>query len=213
MIEYPKIESLYNRDKETFKVIPDSLRSEEFGIVNKWWVTEKIDGTNIRVMYDFAENKVTFGGRTDNAQMPGPLLKYLQETFTKERFLDVGFDADAVLFGEGYGAGIQKGGGYRKDPSFRLFDVYVGGWWLEPDDIRDVASDLDINIAPYLKTIDFLPVSVLDLDAITGEYSKTALLDGGSVFQVPEGIVARSIPLLFDRRGHRVMWKLKYKDF
>ena len=28
-----------------------------------------------------------------------------------------------------------------------------------------------------------------------------------------EGIVARTEPLLLDRRGNRVMWKLKTKDF
>lgn len=30
---------------------------------------------------------------------------------------------------------------------------------------------------------------------------------------MPEGIVARSDPLLFNRKGERVMWKLKMKDF
>jgi len=35
MIEYPKIETLYDRDKETFKVIPDMLRWKEFDLIRR----------------------------------------------------------------------------------------------------------------------------------------------------------------------------------
>ncbi|KKL53664.1 hypothetical protein LCGC14_2273140, partial [marine sediment metagenome] len=48
-----------------------------------------------------------------------------------------------TLYGEGYGARIQKGGGdYRKggDVSFRLFDVLIGETWLRRVDVEDVAG-------------------------------------------------------------------------
>ncbi len=62
MIEYPKIETLYNRDKETFKVIESEYRRDEFYAVERWVVTEKINDAAIKNCKD---NNVTIGGRTD----------------------------------------------------------------------------------------------------------------------------------------------------
>ena len=49
MFKYPKIETLFTRD-EKFKVT-DIIRLPEFENIKKWLVTEKIDGTNIRIIY------------------------------------------------------------------------------------------------------------------------------------------------------------------
>jgi len=67
-MEYPKIETLFNRDEKTFKVYPDQLRNSVYGIIKTWQFTEKIDGTNIRIIWN--DGKLTFGGRSDNAQIP-----------------------------------------------------------------------------------------------------------------------------------------------
>ena len=211
MIEYPKIETLYDRDIKTFKVMVDALRMPEFGIIKSWRVTEKIDGTNVRVFWSASDKKLTFGGRTDNAQMPVTLMSYLNETFKPEMF--GGFDSDVTLFGEGYGEKIQKGGGnYRKGVAFRLFDVLIGTWWLEPENVNGIAEQLNINTVPFQATITELPKSLSDLVSIVGVLSSTAQEDGGAGLQ-PEGIVARSCPLLFCRNGGRLMWKLKFRDF
>ena len=210
MIEYPKIETLYNRDAKTFKVLPDDLRCAEFGNVKRWSVTEKVDGTNVRIGYRFG-GEVQFGGRTDNAQMPTTLVNYLRRTFTAENMAAVfaTTDADVTLFGEGYGGNIQKGGIYRPDPSFRLFDVRVGEWWLEPESVSDIASLLGISTVPTLLVIGDLPRTADDLKAIIPQ---TLVCEGGTGGRA-EGIVARTYPLMLNRRGERIMWKLKFKDF
>jgi ATP-dependent RNA circularization protein (DNA/RNA ligase family) len=211
-MKYPKIETLYNRDEKTHKIIPGELRKNEFAIINSWSVTEKVDGTNIRVMWNFENQTLTFGGRTDNAQLPGNLFAYLSETFKTEMFSE--FQSDVILFGEGYGEKIQKVGGlYRKGVSFRLFDVFIGRWWLERDGITEIADKFHINPVPLARTIGSLPVCHSDLMNIIGNWSMVAEEDGGSRDCFPEGIVARSCPLLLDRAGERVMWKLKFKDF
>ena len=117
-----------------------------------------------------------------------------------------------VLFGEGYGAKIQKGGKYRQDQSFRLFDVWIGGWWLNFESVIGIAEGLGIKIAPYITRItDWLPTCGAELEDVAG-HSLTA--DEDSEQRVwPEGVVARTEPLLFNRRGKRVMWKLKFRDF
>ena len=131
MIEYPKIETLYDRNEKTHKVIPSQLRLPEFGNIKSWRVTEKIDGTNVRISFT-PPGKIIFSGRTDNAQMPVKLLDHLLQVFTVDKLSAVFQEAETevMLFGEGYGEKIQNGGNYRAGISFRLFDVLIGGWWL-----------------------------------------------------------------------------------
>jgi hypothetical protein len=211
MITYPKIETLYDRDLNTFKVMTDHVRCPEFDNVKHWHVSEKIDGTNLRIQWTEETEEISFGGRTDNAQLPMSIVEHLRKTFTPSSFDN--FTSDVILFGEGYGEKIQKGGGnYCKGVSFRLFDVLVGNkWWLEPYDVAAVAASMGINIAPHLGVICTLPRSLDDLLAILDD-SIVAHTENHTKYQA-EGIVARSYPLLLNRAGNRVMWKLKVKDF
>lgn len=206
---YPKIETYFERDSETFKVT-ETIRCPEFALVDRWLVTEKIDGTNVRVLWD--GERVSFGGRSNNAQMPTFLLSHLQDTFTAEKMSETFPDADrVVLFGEGFGPKIQKSGGnYGDSVNFRLFDVRVGNWWLNWfDGVADVAGKLGIEPAPTLGVDLSFGESLAWVEAP----SSVAALQGGNTAFVQEGIVARTEPLLFTRRGERVMWKLKGRDW
>jgi RNA ligase len=154
MSEYHKIETLYERDEKTFRVKPELiLKNSVYGILKTWQWTEKIDGTNIRVIWH--NGGVSFGGKTDNAQIHSELIKHLYETFTpavlEAAFPDViDTDTKVVLYGEGYGAGIQKGGGdYGPKKKFILFDVRVGDWWLSHANVCDVSMKLGIDVVPY----------------------------------------------------------------
>lgn len=215
MIEYPKIETLYDRDEKTRKVITDHTRHPEFSIIKEWHVTEKVDGTNVRVALR-PDGTVFFGGRTDNAQMPVILIDYLRQTFTPDK-MSAAFatsdGAEVTLFGEGYGEKIQNGGAYRKGVSFRLFDALVGAWWLEPDAILDVAGKLGIQTVPVVPPIHALPSTRDELAAILGTGQSIVARDDGGTGVMAEGIVARTWPALLTRRGQRVVWKLKFKDF
>lgn len=216
MIEFPKIETLYDRDEKTHKIIVGQLRCAEFGNIRRWVVTEKIDGCNVRVRLS-PDNTVFYGGRTDNAQMQVVLLDFLKNTLPVEKLrsaFETSTDAEVVLYGEGYGEKIQNGGAYRSGVSLRLFDVLVGKWWLEPDAISDVASKLGILTVPAVADASELPESPEDLVALLGNAgnSTVSMEDGGSGIRA-EGVVARPVPMLFDRKGHRVVWKLKFKDF
>ena len=70
MEEYHKIIGIFERDHNTKKLIEEKYTNEtiEYLKDNVWEFTEKIDGTNIRIMWD--GHKVSFYGRTDKAQMP-----------------------------------------------------------------------------------------------------------------------------------------------
>lgn len=213
-MEYHKIDTLFERDG-TFVVDTSQPRHPVIATIREWDVTEKVDGTNIRVMLN-ESGDVTFNGRTDNAQLPGDLIQYLAKTFTPSK-MAAAFTREGeplpsvVLYGEGYGAGIQKGGAYRKDKAFRLFDVLVSGkWWLDWQNVCDVAAKLDILTVPYLGRWT-LPEIVNGVR--NGVTSKVALEDSGNADVQAEGIVARPIETLFDKRGKRLIIKLKTKDF
>lgn len=215
MSKYHKIQSVYKRDPETkFSTFLEgqySIPEFEYLADNEWVWTEKIDGTNIRVYLenangeDFSKTTVRFEGRTDKAQTPTFLVEELTRLFPPEKFLMFDTDAPVVLYGEGYGAKIQKGGGnYISDGvSFILFDVRVGQWWLERDAVNDLADALGVRYVPTIGTgtlseaIEFVREG---FDSQWGDFES-------------EGIVARPTVELFTRSGHRIITKIKCKDF
>ncbi len=130
MVEYTKIRAVFNRDTNgSKKLIEGSYCDEtvEFLKNNPWICTEKIDGTNIGIVWD--GHRVTYQGRTETAQIPAHLMTKLLELFggdVNEQLFEQKFgETPVILFGEGYGAKIQNGGAYRSDVSFILFDVYI----------------------------------------------------------------------------------------
>jgi hypothetical protein len=216
MKEYHKIQTIFKRDmtqKKAPLILGEySLPEFEYLKDNLWVFTEKVDGTCIRVMWD--GEKVTFGGKTDNAQMPVFLLYKLQELFEgdEKRYHFVkqfGVSADdpvqVCLYGEGYGARIQKGGGnYIPDGvSFVLFDVKIGEWWLQRADIEEIAHTFDLKIVPVIGE------GTLS-DAV--EFAKKGFPSQWGDF-LAEGIVLRPKTELRTRAGHRIITKIKHRDF
>ena len=206
MKEYHKIQSIYKRDLKTHKFIEGDFSLPEFEYLkdNVWVYTEKVDGTNIRVIWD--KIKVRFGGKTDNAQMPIYLLEKLQALFTDEKFKILYPDVAITLYGEGYGAKIQKGGGnYKPDGvDFVLFDVLVDTWWLDRDNVKDIADKLGIDTVPIIQEGSLI-------DAVNLIKDKKFKSRWGDF--LGEGLVLRPKVEIKNRRGRRIITKLKHKDF
>ena len=76
MKEYHKIQTVYFRDPENNHktLLEGTWAKPEFELLKDidWICTEKIDGTNIRIMWD--GEQVRFGGKTDKAQIPTILI-------------------------------------------------------------------------------------------------------------------------------------------
>ncbi len=237
---YPKINSLWKREGWYFdqdkKQSPDYQKGRqsfivgdyscpEFSNIKTWNVTEKIDGTNIRIYYYWMPpcnmeidryppryySSVSFHGRTDKAVIPKFLAEYLTKKITIET-LESAFEPDIlacttfILYGEGYGPKIQAvGSKYRDDVGFILFDVRVGDFWLKRDAVKDIAVKLDIPVVPDLGIMNECEIVEYVKSKPMSLCSKTP--------QVMEGIVARSSPELYCRDGSQVMFKLKCKEF
>lgn len=210
MQEYHKIETVFERDTTgTKKLIEGMYRNPTVQYLRhcNWEWTEKIDGTNIRVHWD--GHQVSFGGRTDNAQIPAPLVNRLNELFggeTNAQLFEQKFgETEVTLYGEGYGAKIQKGGGlYKSDGAdFILFDVRVGNLWLHRYSVEDIATAFNIDVVPIVLRGNIF-------EAVEFVKSKPMSTIGTAPM---EGLVGRPMEELRDRRGNRVIVKLKVRDF
>lgn len=205
MKEYHKIQGLFKRDQKTHKFIEGDWTLPEFEYLkdNEWMWTEKVDGTNIRVMWQ--NNELEFRGRTDRAQMPPALAQALNDLFQpKTEFLTRIFEnGDACLYGEGYGAGIQKGGKYRPNAGFVLFDIRIGDWWLKREDVEQISTDLGLDIVP-----------IVSYNSITRmiEYVRAGIPSKWGDF-VSEGVVGVPRVPMLQRSAQRIITKIKTVDF
>ncbi len=130
-MNYPKINTIWKRDESNqHNIIEGDLSCPEFDNIKLWHATEKIHGTNIRVIYDIKtpsaneHDWISFRGKTDDAMIAPSLLSYLQKTFPLEKFKRLFFLVRDM---------VQK---FRKeevdivmilDLSFLMYGLMVGG--------------------------------------------------------------------------------------
>lgn len=205
--EYQKIQTVFKRDERKV-IVPWDYTLPEFELLAGvlWDFTEKIDGTNIRI--HFNGERVTIGGRTDNAQVPTFLLAELQDLLDPGEF-KTAFDTDVTdvtLYGEGFGKKIQSGEHYglgdRHD--FALFDVRVGPWWLSREDVRNVAEKMRLNLVPVWGRM-----TLEDAIEETWHHTLVSAYPGATM----EGLVGVPTVPLYNRKGDRIITKIKVKDF
>ncbi len=212
MQEFCKINSVFKRD-EKGRFIMGEFSCPEFDYLlhSPWRWTEKIDGTNIRVLISLDDEGhpfTKFGGRTDNAQMQTPLLDRLVWLFPDEcahRVLST--PGSLVLYGEGYGKKIQKVGSlYNPDGvDFILFDVKVGKWWLQPEAVAEIAANLGVRCVPVVHPEATLwsAIEMVSHNLVSSEWPGVPI----------EGLVGTPTTGFLDRGGRRVIVKIKGIDF
>jgi ATP-dependent RNA circularization protein (DNA/RNA ligase family) len=207
MTEYHKIQSIFKRDMESpgKKLIIGEWSTPEFiYLANcQWEFTEKVDGTNVRVIWD--GKNIAFRGRTDRAVLPIELLRVLDSTFTplKSKFLERFGETEVVLYGEGYGPKIQNGAKYSSTASFVLFDIKIGCWYLQRADLASIADEFKVEAVPvvgYGTLFQAVERAVDGFPSLWGAFEA-------------EGIVARPVVRLLAASGERLIAKIKCRDF
>ena len=192
----------------------------------KFECTEKIDGTNMSIyiipqrlytldgepngIYDYT---IEVHGKTIKANLNQNLVNNILTKWPKEMLVDV-FTVNGniptepiILYGEGYGAGIQKGGNYIKnDVDFILFDIRIGNFWLERDSIEDIASKLQMKVVSIIgyysinEAIEYVKKGFKSTIAENKDYDAEGL-----VLKFPFGLLKRNCD--------RIMTKIKTCDF
>ncbi len=213
MYKYTKIETPFKRDMDgTKKLIEGDFRSKAVDYLsrNQWFFSEKVDGCCLGIYWD--GYRVNYQGRTERANIPSHLMNRLIEIFgtneAEEMFEQMFGEKEVVLFGEGYGAKIQNGGGnYIPDGcDFILFDVYFpsSDTWLQWNDMASVADAFNIKHVPLIMTGTIQ-------EAI--DYVKTKPVSHINPNHEMEGLVGKPLVDFYDRNHNRVMVKIKVRDF
>lgn len=165
-----------------------------------WFAWRKLDGQNIRVHWD--GEQALWNGKTDNFTCDAKFREYMEYMFPEEAFEEkFGRDKEVTLFGEHMGPKVQGNELKLEHDKFVLFDVLVGNIWLEPEQVQDVAkffglyTPLDCGISLH-GPLDWLIEQVAH-----GELKEW------------EGIVATPCGGFRDRKGDRIIVKIKNKDY
>ena len=213
-MEYQKINTLFKRDIDNI-IIPTEYTLPEFIYLQNclFECTEKIDGTNIRIEIDWKSKdifNIEFKGRTDRANIPEHLLRKLYQifnNFTPDKIFEFKEPCHITIYGEGYGAKIQKGGNYiSNDVNFILFDIKVGKWWLNRESLEDIAKKLQLNIVPIIKYMTIKEAIEFVKKGFKSTISENKDYDAeGLVLKTPYGLQLRN--------GERVILKIKTEDF
>lgn len=204
-MSYPKIHNIWHRDPLSHQIQWGEFKRPEFRLLleQQWEFTEKIDGMNIQVRLEPGKEPVIWG-RTEDAQLKADLVERIMGLTDWEEFQIMVSDAQPiVVYGEGFGPGIQKGGIYGTERQFAAFDIRVGNRWLCPSDVAKYCSESHIPQAP-----------LLHVGSLTSGYKRVA--EGVQSILAPghlaEGLVGRLPLTLLDQYGERIIVKLKHVD-
>ena len=228
---YPHIDTCFKREMDKTSPYYNCIRPDE-PLVNpvlqlasevgiRFEATEKVDGTNMSIYIipckdsngQVLEYDMEVHGKTEKAQLNSKLIENIYRKWPLEKLVEV-FSRDGVgptdtiiLYGEGYGAGIQKGGNYIKnDVDFMLFDIRIGKFWLEREALEDIASKLSMDIVPVIgymtidEAIEYVKKGFKSTIAENKDYDAEGL-----VLKMPFGLLMRN--------GDRIMTKIKTCDF
>ena len=110
-----------------------------------------------------------------------------------------------TLYGEGYGAGIQSGGYYRKDNSFIGFDVKVDNMYLLRENRDEIFKKLGVDIVPFMGTFTVDEAIEFVKKGFNSKVAEEPHLAEGLVLRTPIGLQSR--------RGERIIFKVKTCDF
>lgn len=211
MIEYQKIPTLYKFNNET-KRYTSVIFDENVEYLKKltWLVSEKIDGTNIRVFYD--GHRVCWSGRTDKSTLPKEIEQLLQNTFGESEiiFEQLFGEKEVLLFMECYGGKIQ-GGAYGGQERLIGFDVMVNGSYLDKRTIAPIFEKFGVPTIGFMEIqgLQWIIDEVKDAAKRPNYYISEYCKKGTTTI---EGFVCVPACRLYDNKGKRIIVKIKVCD-
>ena len=212
--KYKKFDSPFKKD-EHFINTPELNQVLPKG---KWIKTEKIDGTNIRIIFTkmdelgnrdilIGSRKLILNDQDKTSKIYYDCIKGVNLYKLKEYFKDI--KSTIVIYAEGYGAGVQKGGIYSKNKNFRVFDIRIDEAYQDFVYVEKVCIDNQLNIVPVIDEIE--EITFGECISSLNRLNNTLMTDGEG--GKPEGIVYKFEPVLLNKYKERLIFKVKFKDF
>lgn len=198
------------------------------------------EGNNSPIQLYGVYFNVEYRGKTDNAQIPPMLQKHLEEKYPKDVVLnalglkdyipvsefeshkwgvkndktgDFVIDETKIpkkytIYGEGYGPKIQAGGNYISEGNeFIGFDVKVDDLYLLRDSRDEILNKMNCPIVPFIGQMTLLEAIEFVKKGFTSRIAKA------NPNYLAEGLVLRTPIGLKDRRGNRIIVKIKTCDW
>ena len=203
-LKYPSIWTYEEYSKNSSNPNPDKLY---------WHTEEKIDGMNICIEYE--DGVISYFGR-EKSELPSTYLDFLKKLiFVGDLNKIMPLGKNYALYGELYGSDIGVNSKhYGEDLQFTLFDIYIqsdtptGFIWLSRDNVKDIATKLNIKTPAEFGSFKFKYVKTL----LSNMYDKEAGFLTKIAGSFIEGLVLRTEPLLLNRKHERLLFKLKKED-
>ena len=214
---YTKINTIFKRDTKGNIMIGDFSRPEFEYLYNvKWLATEKIDGTCMSYYWD--GHNMQIHGKSENALISSRLLTVMEGLLNEDKLREVfpiKYDENGNevpfmvrIYGEGYGVGIQKcGGSYiQKNNHFRVFDIKINDFWLEWDNVLDIANKLGLDVVESYGEMTLAEAEEFVKNGFFSPIAENKELKA-------EGLVLRPLVQFTNRLGERVIVKIKTCDY
>ncbi len=212
--KYAKFSSPFKKD-EKFRNTTELAQQLPVG---KWIKTEKIDGTNIRIILtkkdEFQIREILIGSRKlilnqedKGSKIYFDCIKNVNLNKLMEYFKDV--DSTVIIYGEGHGAGVQKGGIYSTEKEFRVFDIRIGEAYQNFEYVEKVCIDNQLNLVPMFSDVD--EITYNECVKTLKNFENTLIKDGSG--GRPKGLVYKFEPVLLNKYKERLIFKIKFKDF
>lgn len=156
--------------------------------------------------------KVDNNGRTIYNAGGVPVTSIEEKTYEVEME-----EVPVYIYGEYFGAGIQKGAGYSIDGKtnrFAVFDIEQQGWWV-PNDVREDILDRIFHISGFkLEQAPYVGQDTIEgFERMVMDGFHTLVPDVSNPDIIEEGIVARPTLPIKSSRGRRIIVKIKYHDY
>jgi len=186
---------------------------EVLELLKDCYAMEKIHGTSAHIRWSPTPEK------------PGEGQVHLHHGGANKEQFDALFDTEAfkakiiesglaekpvVFFGEAYGGKMQAmSKTYGKELKFVVFDVQIGGTWLDVPNANELATKFGFDFVAWEK----VPCTLEALNAERDRPSRQAKKNGIMEDMPAEGIVIRPIHELNFKNGTRVIAKHKRDEF
>ena len=174
-------------------------------LFKKCYAMEKIHGTSAHIAWS-PEDGIRFSSGGERHEK---FLELFDEKFLTSKFEEL-FTDKIIIYGEAYGGKCQKmSDTYGKELKFIVFDVKIGGSWLDVPNAEDVTKKLNLEFVDY----KLISTSLKQIDAERDRSSVQAIRNGCGKGKMREGIVLRPMIEVRKNNGERVICKHKGDNF
>jgi hypothetical protein len=186
--------------------IENLYKNQDILMFKECYALEKIHGTSAHIT--FKSGRIAFFSGGSNYET---FIKLFDSDKLVEKFMAMELgDTSITIYGEAYGGKLQgMSDTYGKNLKFIVFDINIGGKWLNVPKADKLASELGLEFVDWV----LIPTDLHTLDHYRDLSSIQAIRNGCGDNHKREGIVIRPLEEMVKNNGERIIAKHKALEF